>query len=186
MGCVFLQDGLLKVGVYDEEQDKYIEKIIDRNGEEQFHSVYSLLFELNSKYLSAGIWDEYWNRKFGVIDKKGHVIYPCEEGTGPINFFIEQNRIRFLTSKGKGIKNFNGEIIVPPIYKDIYFERKPLLGVIGKNGLKGLITPEGKEIIPCEFESIRWLQDDKHILCCRQGFCQMLEYVEKGNLKTEN
>ena len=84
------------------------------------------------------------------------------------------------------LENFNGEIIVPPIYKDIYFERKPLLGVIGKNGLKGLITPEGKEIIPCEFESIRWLQDDKHILCCRQGFCQMLEYIEKGEGKTEN
>lgn len=175
----FLQDGLLQVGVYDEEQDKYIEKIIDRNGKEQFHSVYSLFFELNSNYLSAGIWDEEGNKKFGVIDKKGNVIYPCEEGTGPTNFFNEQNRIRFLTSKGKGIKNFDGEIIVPPIYKDIYYEREPLLGVTGKNGLEGLITPEGKEVIPCDFESIHWLQDDKHILCCRQGFCQMLEYIEK-------
>ena len=175
----FLQDDLFQVDVFDKEQRKYIHRIIDRNGKEQFHSIYSLFFELNSKYLSAGIWDENGNKMFGVIDKKGNIIYPCEEGTGPVNFFIEQNRIRFFNKHGKGIKNFDGDVIIPPIYKDIYYEREALLGVKGKNNLNGLITPNGKEVVPIEFESVDWLQDGKHILCCKQGFCQMLEYIEK-------
>ena len=77
--------------------------------------------------------------------------------------------------------DFDGNVIVPPIYYEIVDIEKPLPVVrVGEkyNCKEGMILPDGTPVIPAEFKSIKWYKDD-YIVCCRKGHCEMLRYVRK-------
>lgn len=38
---------------------------------------------------------------------------------------------------------------------------------------EGLITPDGKTVIPVRYERIGWCRDHKHFFCCSNGCCEM-------------
>jgi hypothetical protein len=48
-----------------------------------------------------------------------------------------------------------------------------LSAVMGTDILEGLITPNGDEVIPAEYERIGWCRDQKHFFCCSDGQCEM-------------
>ena len=79
--------------------------------------------------------------------------------------------------------DFDGNIIVPPIYYEIHSIDSPLLIVrIGEkdNYKVGMITPDGTPVVPAEFSSIGWCSDN-YIICCRDGHCEMLRYEVKND-----
>ena len=176
----FLKNGYIIAEVFDENLGRKIEKIFDRNGKELFQSEYSSIndYKGNNEILEVSI-DNEKGRKCGLIDKNGKVLYPCEKN---IEKFFYQKRLIIFKDKDKvGLKDFDGKIIIPPAYSVISNLDKDFYTIQIKednNRREGLITPEGKVIVPTEFESISWLQDGKHVLCCKEGFCQMLEYIE--------
>ena len=176
----FLSNGNIKVEVFDPELDRTIEKIIDRTGQERFQSVYSDIYVWRDPY-EVVIRDES-GEKHGLIDKNGDVILPCVYETAWNGILHEQKRICFEEGGKQGVKDYDGNIIIPAIYREIHGHTNPLLTVrVGdKDSYKeGLITPDGRTVIPAEYERIDWCGDHKHFFCCSDGRCEMY-VVEEG------
>lgn len=170
----FCDDGWIDVEVFDKELGKIIEKLIDRDGKEKFHSVYSSIYTWKKPY-EVVIWDESGNRN-GLIDEDGTVLLPCEFDVPWDGISYEQKLILFNEDGYQGIKDFDGNVIVGPRYNEIHYIDKPLLVVrVGEddNYKEGIITKMGKEVIPAEFNRISFLKDN-YIVCCRDGYCEML------------
>lgn len=93
-------------------------------------------------------------------------------------------------------------IIVPPIYLEIYGKTQPFLTVRAGNSddyegfassdgevsvtsgqknkyMEGLITPDGKMVLPARFERIGWCRDSKHFFTCSNELCEMYVVEEK-------
>lgn len=177
----FREDGWIEVEVYDEQLGRKVEKFIDRNGNEKFHSIYTSIYAWKKPY-EVVISDENGERH-GLIDENGNVILPCEYDVSWSGISYEQKRIVFKDGDKHGIKDFDGNIIVPPIYYEIHSIDNPLLIVrVGEKDdyKEGLITPDGTTVVPAEFSRISWCSDN-YIICCHDGHCEMLRYVDKNN-----
>ena len=175
----FRGDGWIKVEVFDEELGRRIEKLIDRNGNEKFHSIYSSIYTWKKPY-EVVIRDENGDRH-GLIDENGKAILPCKYKAAWNGISYERKRLVFEEGEKQGIMDFDGNVIVPPIYYEIVDIEKPLPVVrVGEkyNCKEGMILPDGTPVIPAEFKSIKWYKDD-YIVCCRKGHCEMLRYVRK-------
>lgn len=179
----FHDDGWIEVEVFDEELGRRVEKLIDRNGNEKFHSIYSSIYTWKKPY-EVLIRDEQGDRH-GLIDEDGNVILPCEYDPAWDGIYYEQKRIVFKEGEKQGVKDFDGNVIVPPVYYEIRGIGNPLLTVrVGdENHFKeGMITPDGTMVVPAEYRYISWFGDN-HIACCRDEHCEMLLYTNK---KAEN
>ena len=175
----FMENGWISVEVFDESLGHKIEKIIDRQGNEKFKSIYTLIFP-RIKYYEVMICDENGDKK-GVIDENGNVILPCEYDFdwGEVN--IEKKLLVFNSGESQGVKDFEGNIRIPPIYNSIYGLRNLLLTVRIREEnhcTTGLVSNEGCVIIPPDNEEIRWCTDN-HIICRRAGCYQMLKFEDK-------
>lgn len=170
----FHDDGYIEVDVYDQELGRRVEKLIDRNGNEKFHSIYSFLYTWRKPY-EVVIRDESGDRH-GLIDEDGNVILPCKYNAAWNGVSYENRRIIFVENGKQGIRDFDDNLIVEPIYQEIHGLHDPLLTVrVGdKDHYKeGLITCDGKEILPAKFERITWYNGNC-IICCNEGYSEML------------
>ena len=78
------------------------------------------------------------------------------------------------------------KVIVEPIYDTICRVASPLITVrIGKknyhgrsNCKEGLMSKDGTLVLPVEYKDICCYQDN-YITACRDGYCEMLYYIEK-------
>lgn len=174
----FLQDGWIEVEVYDEGLGRTVEKIIDRDGNEKFHSVYSHIYTWKRPYEVVIEDKDGWLH--GLVDEEGKVILPCEHKT-VFNGISAQDRILLYKQEDNvGVKSFQGAIIIPPIYHEIHGLYDPLLTVRkgDKSGYKeGLMTKEGREVIPAVYDNIHWCEDKLHILCSRAGNCEVYSLI---------
>lgn len=177
----FLDDGNIKVEVYDEKLNRRIEKIIDRNGKELFPSVYSSIYTGKELY-EVSIRDENGSRK-GLIDKNGNVILPCKHDVAWGGIYYDKRRMIFNQDKKQGIMDFDGNIIVPAVYNRIHGTDKPLLTVLAgeKGNLEGLIKHDGTKVVKPQYKNIIWY-NDAYILCSRDGSCEVLRLIRKDNL----
>lgn len=174
----FRDDGYIEVEVYDEELDRRIEKLIDRNGKEKFHSVYSSIYTWKKPY-EVVIRDESGDHH-GLIDENGTVLLPCEYDVAWNGISYENRRILFVENEKQGIRDFDGNVVIKPIYHEIHGLDEPLFTVrVGnKDDYKeGLITPDGKEVVPAIWHRISW-ENNNRIICCSEGLCEML-FFEK-------
>lgn len=175
----FRDDGWIEVEVYDENLGRRIEKIINRDGKEKFHSVYSSIYTWKKPY-EVMIRDENGDRH-GLIDENGTVILPCEYDVSWDGIFPDQKLMIYKSGEKSGIRNFDGKELVAPIYFEIHGIRNPLITVrVGEkdNYKEGLIKKDGTVVIPAEFGRISWCNDD-YIICCRDGYCEMLRFAKK-------
>lgn len=175
----FCHDGYMNVAVYDEESGRRIEKLIDRNGNEKFPSIYSSIYTWKKPY-EVVIRDESGNHH-GLIDEDGNVLLPCKYDTEWDGISYENKQIVFVENGKKGIRDFNDNLIVEPIYQAIYGLQNPLLTVrVGDKDhwKEGLITCNGKEILPAKYKRIIWY-DDSCIICCSEGYSEMLIFESK-------
>ena len=93
----------------------------------------------------------------------------------------EHKRIIYKENGNYGVKDFDGNILVKPLYYEIHDVEKPLLTVrVGEkdNYKEGLITQTGAKVIPAVFERINWCRDG-YIICCSDNHCEMLRFVKK-------
>lgn len=93
--------------------------------------------------------------RYGYINKDGKQLVKTEYNE--INRIIEikDNDVYLLAAKnGKyGILK-NDETIVPHLYEDIEYNKLNSLFIVQKNSKQGIITLEGKEILPVEYDYI--------------------------------
>ncbi len=180
----FLDNGLFLVEVFDDKLERSIEKIIDRNGRELFPSEYSQLYEEEGGNYFVASKGEGNTRVSGLIDKEGKEIIPCKYHTEIRGIQLDK-KIIFTKENGKtGIVDFSGNAIIEPRYCDIYSIKNPLIVVsndVGKNKrLYGLIDHSGNEILPCEFDNIKWYSEG-YLSISKDGCCSMLRYEENPN-----
>ena len=103
----------------------------------------------------------------GVIDRDGKVILPCIWNSTWNGISCEKRRIIFEKDGKQGVADFEGNIIVEPVYKKIYCLDDPLLSIDIGEGIDkkcGLITHDGKAVLPPKFRFIQWC-DDGYFIC---------------------
>lgn len=170
----FLDDGWIEVETFDEELGRSIEKLIDINGNEKFHSVYSGIYAWKYPY-EVYIRDEAGNRH-GLIDEYGNVILPCKYDIPFDGISAETRTIRFRQGEKMGVCDFDGNVLIEPKYDDIYRLDKPLITVVmgGEEEIKsyGLVKYDGTEVLPPIYAAITWLSDDK-VLLKKDGVCEI-------------
>ena len=172
----FRDDGWIEVEVYDEQLGRRVEKLIDRGGKEKFHSIYTSIYCWKKPY-EVMIRDENGDRH-GLIDEDGNVILPCEYDVAWSGIDYEHRRIIYKENEKYGVRDFDGNILVKPLYYEIHGVDKPFLTIrVGEKDhyKEGLITQTGDEVIPAVFKRISWCKDG-YIICCSDDHCEMLRY----------
>ncbi len=176
----FVKDGLIQVEVNDEELGRHVEKLIDLSGKEKFHSVYSSMQTWRNPPWHVRIRDKDGD-KIGLIDENGKVLVPCQNDIVWDGILHDQKRIVFKKGDKKGIRDFEGNVIIPAEYDEIHRSDQSLIVVRkGKNVnfKEGIFTSDGREVVPVEYKYVI-VQKDGYIVCCREGYCEMLKYETK-------
>lgn len=120
--------------------------------------------------------------RHGLIDEDGNVILPCEYDVAWSGIDYEHRRIIYKENEKYGVRDFDGNILVKPLYYEIHGMDMPFLTVrVGEKDhyKEGLITQTGDEVIPAAFERISWCKDG-YIICCSDDHCEMLRYFRKS------
>ena len=174
LDVTFLDNGDMKVELFDEELGRTIEKIIDPSGKERFKSIYSSIYAWQDPY-EIVVRDKDGCRH-GLIDKDGNEILPCSYDVPWNGFFHEHQRICFVEDGKQGMKDYDGNIVIPAIYHEIRGNTEPFLTVrVGEenNYKEGLITHDGTTVIDAKHSRIGWCRDRKHFFTCSDGLCEM-------------
>ena len=175
----FYEDGWINIEVFDEKLGKTIEKVIDRTGKEKFPSVYSRIYKRDYGY--EVVLDDENGYKTGLLDLNGKVVFPC---TNDIDYgiYYDLKEFVFVENEMRGIKSFDGNVIIPAKYSGIYDIKRTFIKVeVGNDEEEtyGLITQTGQEVLAPVYERIMWTKDHKHILCKGTDGCEVLQVIRK-------
>ncbi len=171
----FMDDGYINVEVYDEKLGRIIEKIIDREGKEKFHSVYSSISTWRKPPYEVVIRGIDRTSCSGLINADGSVLLPCvyPASWGGISY---EKKVVIIEENGKkGLHDFDGQEILPAEFHDIYFNSGPalILQKVEENYYKyGLCLCDGTEILPVIYNGISFFQGDKYV-CKIDGHCEI-------------
>lgn len=180
-GIRILDNGDICLENSDAKRNKITAKVIDRQGNEKF--VYDC-------YYLGVVTDEIKNKRYYVMSRRGaHGLADAE--TGKIlfdcaskwdEFFIEEQRIRFVENGKKGICDFNQNVIVPAKYDGIttcMYNPNFYKVQMGKEYMKdaryGLLLKDGTEVLPHKYMRIDFCKDGKHIICEEETGCSLLK-----------
>lgn len=97
----FRDDGYIEVEVFDKDLGRRIEKMIDLDGNDRFHSKYTSIYGWKEPF-EVTISDENGTRH-GLIDKDGTVLLPCKYDVAWGGISYEQRRIVFEQDGKQGI-----------------------------------------------------------------------------------
>ncbi|MDO4486679.1 MAG: WG repeat-containing protein [Bacillota bacterium] len=180
----FMDDGDLKVKLFDRTLNRAVEKIIDLDGKERFHSEYTTI----STYRYEDEWEVTSEvdgvSKSGLIDHDGNVIFPCKYDIEWGGISSKSKRIVVNSGDKVSLLDFDGNVIIPAKYDKISGMDKPLYTVSNSideyRDLAGLVTPDGIEVLPPEFEHISFCKGN-YIICVDKAGCAMLKLVLKSD-----
>ena len=159
----FIDNGTFIVEKYDDKSRRNKQIIIDINGKVLVDSQYDSIWKNYKKKDMCNVYIVDANGKClsGLIDKNGKEIIPCKYDMAFDGILFDLEVFIYLENGKFGIRNFNGEIIIPPEYTYIsdvmgnYFKVK-----VGRKkdfideGKIGIITLDGKTVIPIEYKDI--------------------------------
>ena len=179
----FMDDGYITVELFYESLGRKIEKVISLDGKEKFHSEYTSI----STYRSNEPWEVCIEndgvRKHGLIDHDGNVILPCIYDTSLFGISSKYERIIVNVGNKVAMIDFKGNTIIPAKYDSIQGLDQPLYLVTCKkedgHSLNGLVTHNGKEILPPVYDRISICKDKKHVICGKDGLWAVLVLTEK-------
>ena len=177
----FEDDGWIRVEMQDENLGRRIQKLIDRDGNEKFHSEYSTILPWKKPYYEVRINDKK-GTKTGLIDEDGTVILPCEYEIPYYGINQEKKLITFVEDGKQGLKDFEGRVLIDPKYDEIHVLDKPLITVYagkGENRKEGLIDYCGNVVIPTKYRNIQWMSEE-HFLCSGIDGCELF-WFDKSN-----
>lgn len=84
---------------------------------------------------------------YGLLDRRGNEILPTQYASIETSLF-GRSIVRKQSETGVGMTDFNGKPIIPAIYDEIISSYNPEYVYVVRNGKKGLVTPDGKVLIP--------------------------------------
>lgn len=130
----------------------------------------------------------YEGEKVGMIDAKGEMLIPCEYSRISFLGMQENDYTLFKDSTTVGLYDVKAKRFIVPIGKyDAYYiwndKYKEKVYIVVKNSKYGLISLDGKEIVPCKYKDITqgastattprfyhvWTTDKSFGLCNNQG-----------------
>lgn len=164
------------VEVFDKSLGRTVEKLLDRSGRERFKSAYTGIYTWKDPYevyIREGGVDRH-----GLINKDGSVVLPCVYHTAWGGIDHKSKRIIFIQDGKQGMMDFDGNVIIPAKYYEIRGLSDLLLTVrVGdkEQYAEGLITQEGREVLPPRYERISWSVDKRHFFCYGGGHCEMYQ-----------
>lgn len=183
----FIDKDLIRVQVFDEELGYAVEKIIDKTGKELFKSDYTDIYYWHTPIVAIKKNKDYtvWD----IIDKNGNVFDRNEfkEKVSYWNSEVDFETRTYIYQDGekKGLKNFDGKILVPAKYERFY-SPKSVKGLIcfSKKAFdykEGLMKTDGTIIFKPKYSDIE-VTDDKKIICNGKNGTEVYEYeVKKDN-----
>ncbi len=103
--------------------------------------------------------------KNGVIDSKGNIIIPFEYSN-----ISKNNNNQFIVTKKnqKQLLDYFGRPLLKNSYEDIYFLNQKYIK-IKSNGLYGLLSLNGEEVFPAEYEDINHYSSQDWFLLNQNG-----------------
>ncbi len=176
-----LKNGYINAETYDKRLGRTVERIIDRGGKERFPSEYSYINTWKEPYETVIRTEEgEWH---GVIEPNGKVLIPCIYSIPFDGFRRIKDRIVFEENGLMGVKSIVGDTEVPPRYYDIPRQRGILYAATKEheNGeiRYGIVTPEGSEALPFEYEAFYPYSDGRHVFLTKNGVCEAFLMEEK-------
>ncbi|MEG1126145.1 MAG: WG repeat-containing protein, partial [Oscillospiraceae bacterium] len=91
----------------------------------------------------------------------------------------EKKLIIFISNDKQGLMDFDDNVLVEPKYFEIYGLKNPLLTVrVGEKGnyKEGLISTDGKVVLPAIYKRISWCSNNR-IICCADGYCEFMQII---------
>lgn len=149
-------DNLNKYG-YIEIEKNYKRGALDKHGNIILPCEYDEIFKTKEDlYFSIKI-----NGKWGIADKKGHIIIPCEYDY--ISKTTDEKYFKVTLNNKMAIFDLNGKILFPFKYTKLYWwQIEECEGCeVETDGQLGFINKQGKEIIPCKYEYIKYYPNSK-------------------------
>ena len=176
-----LENGYINAEAYDKKLGRTVERIIDREGNERFPSEYSYINTWREPYETVVRTEEgEWH---GVIEPDGTVIIPCVYNIPFDGFRRIKDKIVFEENELMGVKSLDGNTEVPPLYYDIPRQRGILYAAAKEREdgeiRYGLVTPDGSEALPFEYEAFYPYSDGKHLFLTKYGVCEAFLMEEK-------
>lgn len=180
------KDGTILI-VETDEKGCSVAKIVDRNGNEKFPSDYSWINTDTKPYMVERDKKGEHSSVIGFIDENGKVVLPCVYEVQELcdDVYYEQRRFVFVQNGRQGLMDFDGNVLISPIYTSLYDIDRPLATFQKQPEWEapwGLITFDGREVLPDEFDKIRWCEDKRHIICLRNGVFEMYLLTEKSTM----
>ena len=133
-----------------------IEQIINHNGNPIFDSNYTSIREWKNS-IEVMIREDAKPDRYGLIDRDGNEILPCKYNVPWNGLSYEKRRMIFIENEKCGVMDFEEKIIIPANYDEITGIDSEFLhvGVGEKNHrLWGLLTEDGAEVLPLQYDSI--------------------------------
>lgn len=162
-----------------------IAKIVDRNGTEKFPSDYSWINTDTKPYMVGREKKGEHSSIIGFIDDNGKELLPCVYEVPELceDVYYEQRRFVFVKNGRQGLMDFDGNVLISPIFGTLFDIDQPLATFQKQpewNAPWGLVTFDGREVLPDEFDWISWCWDERHILCRRNGAYEMFLLTDKS------
>lgn len=97
--------------------------------------------------------------RVGMVDQTTNIIVPFEYDditVPPVQIRTYKCVYLLLKEAKKGLADFNGHIIIPPVYEDLFVADKEAIRIFAQqNGKWGLMDKSGKEITAFKYDSIK-------------------------------
>lgn len=178
------KDGTILI-VETDKKGGSVAKVVDRNGNEKFPSNYSWI-DINTKpYMVGRDKKGAHSSVIGFIDENGKELLPCAYEVQELcdDVYYEQRRFVFVKNGRQGLMDFDGNVLISPIYGNLFDIDQPLATFQKQSEWDaplGLITFDGREVMPDEFDAIRWCEDKRHIICLQNGVFEMYLLTDKS------
>lgn len=183
----FLDDGGILLNGKMEDGGRDVTRIVDRDGKERFSSDYSWIITHTKPYMVARDKKGEYISVIGFIDENGKVLLPCVYEVQELcdDVYYEQRRFVFVKNGRQGLMDFDGNVLISPIFGNLFGIDQPLATFQKQSEWDaplGLLTLDGREVLPDEFDAIRWCEDKRHIICLRNGVFEMYLLTEKSTM----
>jgi len=113
------------------------------------------------------------NNKVGVINKKGESIlslkYDSIKRTPDNHYVLSINLL-------KGLADEAGRLTIEPRFEQLMVTKSGMV-LVSRSGLWGVLNYNGNDVIPIQYQSIKYLEEKDMFLVKSKSHCELLEII---------